>query len=219
MRIEPDSKGLSEILHWMCLGVPAGKIDDVVPALQSRGIGVRVGRRRISEQLPIALTTVQAVKVVDSVACFMAKYPSALGLASAFDFEHLAAFQVHEAGMRKVEGNGKSKHAVWAEELFRQPDVRQDCDAARFQLPLEALDAPRHQTAFQLHRQVAETRRQQCSIGRIVEEDGWRMQPPRVEWLGVHIGVQKAGSAGAAACRACMVIRGRGLLKENAWPM
>src|SRR5262245_8661666 len=152
MWIEPDGEGFGKILYRMRLSVPAAEIDDVVPALHSRRIGLRVGRRRIAEQLSIALAAVQDIGIVDGVAGFMPKYPTAFGFTSPFNLEHLGAFQPHEARMHEIEGDGEPEHTVWAEELFRQPGVRKRHEVVRSQLAVEALDAPLHQGAFQLHR-------------------------------------------------------------------
>src|SRR5262249_20017822 len=95
MHIEPDRKGFGEILDRMCLSIPAGEVDYVIPTVGARLVGCWVWCRRVTEQLPIALATVTAVGIVDGVPRFMPQYSSTFGLASPFHLEHLAALQPH----------------------------------------------------------------------------------------------------------------------------
>ena len=73
--------------------------------------------------------------------------------------------------MRQIEGNRKPQHAIRVEELLRKPGVRQRNDVMRLQFAVQTLYAPRHECPFQLHGQVAQTRRQQSFITRIIEHD------------------------------------------------
>ena len=161
MRVEPDREGFGEVFDRVRLRVPVGEIDDVVAALEAwrvrRPDRVPPDRRTAA----IAGPLVQLVGIVDGVPGFVPKDPSALGLAGTFHFEHLTALEPHEAGMRQIERNGEPKHAIRVEELLRQPGVRQSNDVARLQFAMQALDPPRHQGAFHLNGQVAETRGQQ----------------------------------------------------------
>jgi hypothetical protein len=68
---------------------------------------------------------------------FVTKDAPALGLTSALHLEHLAAFKLHEARMRQIEGNGKTEHAVRIEEFFRQIHVGQGRNIPRLQLAMK----------------------------------------------------------------------------------
>src|SRR5262249_33369613 len=124
IHIEPDREGFGEILDRMCLSIPAGEVDDVIPTVGARLIGCWVWCRRVTEQLPIALATVQAVGIVDGVPRFMPQYSSTCALASPSPRELRPGLQLHQRGVRKEKGNRDPDHAIRTEELPRQPGMR-----------------------------------------------------------------------------------------------
>src|SRR5262249_8353877 len=148
IHIEPDREGFGEILDRLGLSIPGGEVDAVIPTVGARLIGCWVWCRRVTEQLPIALATVQAVGIVDGVPRFMPQDSSTFGLASPFHLEHLAALQPHQSGVRKVKRNREPEHAIRTEELLRQPGMRWCEDFARLWFGERALPPPRHQGAF-----------------------------------------------------------------------
>ena len=78
---------------------------------------------------------------------FVPENPPTLGLAGAFDLQHLAPLEAHEAGMREVERNGEAENAIRAEELLRQPGMQGD-DTARLQPRGAGALPPRHHRAL-----------------------------------------------------------------------
>jgi hypothetical protein len=79
----------------------------------------------------------------------------ALGLTSAFALEHLRSFQPHKAGVSKIEGHGKTGHALRCEELFRQPHVRKGDKVASGEFAVQARYAAYQQRGVESQWQVA----------------------------------------------------------------
>jgi hypothetical protein len=100
---------------------------------------------------------VQPVGFVEGVARFVAKDAPAFGLASALHLEHLATFELHQARMRQIEGNGKTKHALGIEEFRGKVDVRQRRNVAGLQLAVEPSNPALYQGTLDPNRKVAQT--------------------------------------------------------------
>jgi hypothetical protein len=154
----------------MRLRVPAAQVDDMLAALDARRIRIRIGNRRVAEQLQVTGPLVQLVSLVDGMPGLMAKNASGFALAGSFHLEHLAAFEPHEPGMGKVEGYCETKHAVGVEEFLRQIHVRQRRDVTRPQFAMQPLHPAVQQRAVDADRQVAQARRQQFLVVDLVQD-------------------------------------------------
>ena len=128
--IEPYGKRLGEVLNRVRLCIPAGKVDDMAPALRPRLVGFRIGLLRITEQLAVAIALVKLVGVVERVTRLVPENAPALRLAGALHLEHLAALQAHQARMREIEGDREAQHPIRREEFLRQPRVGKGNDVA-----------------------------------------------------------------------------------------
>src|SRR5688572_9315387 len=103
---------------------------------------------------------------------------TAFRLTGPLDLEHLAAFELHEARMCQIEGNGKTKHALGIEEFLRQIDVRQRCDVARLKLTMEPAHPALDQGALDLNGKVAKARGEQSGVvGMLQDQCQWRATP------------------------------------------
>src|SRR6476619_4406980 len=131
MGIEPDGECFGKILDWMRLRIPIGEVDHIVTAMGAWLVGLRIRHPGITKQSTIAIPTMQFIRIVDRVPGFMPEDPPALGLAGTFHFEHLTAFEPHEAAVRQIERNRESHHAIRVEELLRKPGVRTRNDTTR----------------------------------------------------------------------------------------
>ena len=89
------------------------------------------------------------IGVVDGVAGLVTKDAHAPGGRAPLDFEHLRALEPGEPRMREVERDRDARHAVGREPLVRQPEVRPEPDAARFELRVELGDALLEQAALE----------------------------------------------------------------------
>jgi hypothetical protein len=140
------------------------------------------------------------------VAGFVAEDAHAGGEAAAFDFEHLPAFELPEARVGEIEGDGDARAAVGAEPFVRQPAVGAEGDAAEFELVVEAGDALLELGAFDLDAEIAEAQFEQLFVG--------EFGPPRLEELA---GAERPRQRGAGlAARARFGHRCRELYKPAA---
>jgi hypothetical protein len=79
----------------------------------------------------------------------------ALGVSSSFNFEHLLAFELHQARMCQVKRNRDAGHAVRRKPLFCQPNVRFEANAAGVELAVKPFDVGFEKRPFDLYGQVA----------------------------------------------------------------
>ena len=76
---------------------------------------------------------------VEGVTGFVTQNPHALGVSTAFDFQHLLPFELYQSGVRKVKRNGNPGDAIGRKPLFRQPNMGFKANSAYVEFVVEAL--------------------------------------------------------------------------------
>src|SRR5690606_32176300 len=94
----------------------------------------------------------------------------------ALDLEHHLALELAQPLVRQVEGDGDAGHAVGAEPLVRQPEMRAEVEAAGLELAIEPPDVGRERRAFDAQRQVRDAHVEQA-LGRPL--DPFAREAPR----------------------------------------
>ena len=148
----------------MRLRVPGFEIEHVTAAVWLRLVTLRISSGKRAEGAQPTALKVQAERVVQSVAGFVAQDAHALDVGAAFDFQHLLALEFHQSRMREIKRNCKTGHAVGREPLSRQPDVRLEANAAIVQLAVETLDVRFEKGSLNTYRQIANANVEQTLI-------------------------------------------------------
>src|SRR5690349_2212322 len=124
----------------MRLRIPCIKIQDVPAAVWFGFVRWRIFLSERSERANPLSFEVQPKSVVDRVAGFVTQNAHALNVRSTFDFAHEFSFKLHQARMREIKRNRKSRHAVRRKPFGRQPDVRFEANATIVQLAVKTFD-------------------------------------------------------------------------------
>ncbi len=155
-RSQPHGKRFGEVFGRVRLCVPRRQVQHVFPALRFRLVEVRIRLRERAEELPVLAFEVKPESGVERVAGFVPKDSQALGVRSAFNFEHLLAFELHQARMSEVKRNRDAGHAVWRKPLFRQPNMRFEPNSAGIELAVKPFYMRFEERPFYFYGQVAD---------------------------------------------------------------
>src|ERR1041384_8441729 len=96
----------------MRLRIPCGQMQHKVSTFGFWFVEIGITLCERTEEFAPRSFEMKTKRRVECVACFVAQNSHALGVAAPFDFQHLLAFEFHEAWMREIKRNRDSRHAV-----------------------------------------------------------------------------------------------------------
>ena len=85
----------------------------------------------------------------------VSEYAHALGVVTAFDFEHLLTLEFHEPWVCEIKRDCNARNSVRGEPLFGQPNVGLEANSPAIELAVKALDVRLKKRTFYLDGQVA----------------------------------------------------------------
>ena len=102
------------------------------------------------------------------MAGLVAQNAQAFCVGATFHFQHLFAFEFHQARVGQVKGNRNPGNAIRREPLFGKPDVRLESNAAIIQFAVETLNVRFEERAFNLERQIANPQVKQMLVRKAI---------------------------------------------------
>src|ERR1043165_3617904 len=153
---QPHGECFGEVFRRMCLRVPGGQVQYVLATLRPWFVEVGIRLRERAEELAVLAFEVEAKSGVERVAGLVPQDAHALLVGAALDFQHLAAFELHQPRVRQVERDRDARHAVRRKPLLGQPNVWFEANSAGIQLAVEPFYVGFEKRAFDFYRQVAD---------------------------------------------------------------
>ncbi len=125
-------------------------------------VGIRFGA--FSEELAAMPPPPQPEGVLDGMARLVPHDAHAPVRIAAFDFQHLVQFELGEAGMSEIEGDGDAGYVIRTEPFIGQPKMGMKAKAARIEFLVQLGDAILKSAARNLDVEVAQPKIQQLLI-------------------------------------------------------
>ena len=137
------------------------KYETLAVGLRRVELGIGFGWQ--TEDLPALSAEPESERVVDGVAGLVAQDTHAPFVLSALDFEHLGFFQLRQARVGEVEGDGNRRRAVGGEPFIREIEVERELKTALLELAAELRDAVRKRT-LDRQRKLRQAKVQECLV-------------------------------------------------------